>query len=333
MGTILVFLERKKNGIRDASLEVLSMAKEVGEGRGIEVRATIFGEASPLLEDLSRYGAELIYEIKDDKLVEFNSRAYAHVVAQLIEKEKPDILLLSATPKGKELGPRIAAILNLPMASDCIDLSLEDSRVVVRKPLFAGKVIGTFEILAKPAIISIRPKSFELRERKGRGEISQFTPFLKEEWFDVRTLDRKEKEDEREVDVIDADIIVSGGRGVGGAEGFEPLKELVQSIAKLGVGKVGLGASRAAVDAGWIDHSHQVGQTGKVVSPKLYIACGISGAIQHLAGMRTSKVIVAINKDREAPIFGIADYGIVGDLFEIVPLLKEKIEEEAKRKS
>ena len=233
---------------------------------------------------------------------------------------------MGATTKGKELAPRVAALFNVPMASDVLSVSYDGGRVTVKRSLFAGKVYGDFELSSKPYIISIRPKAYEKSgpTSSQEAEILDFSFSFSDNDFDVERIDLKEKE-VGEVDVTEADIIVSGGRGVKGPEGFNPLKELIEALQSLNVGKVALGASRAAVDAGWIDHSHQVGQTGKVVSPNLYIACGISGAIQHLAGMRTSKVIVAINKDPEAPIFRVADYGIVGDLFEVVPKMTEEI--------
>jgi electron transfer flavoprotein alpha subunit len=303
------------------AFEILNLAKELSN----EVIAVFAAHGDIELEEIKRCGLKEIVGFKDGRLQVFQPKAVARLIKKVAEERGVELILFGATPQGKELAPRVAALFDVPMASDVLKAELSNGKLLVKRSLFAGKVYGNFLLGSKPFIVTVRPKSYE-RAVPGEGEasITSLDAGISDEDLEFERLELREKEGE-EVDVTEADIIVSGGRGVKGPEGFKPLKELIEALKELNVGKVALGASRAAVDAGWIDHSHQVGQTGKVVSPKLYIACGISGAIQHLAGMRTSKVIVAINKDPEAPIFKVADYGIVGDLFQVVPKLTEEI--------
>ena len=229
-------------------------------------------------------------------------------------------MLIAATFQGKDLGGYVSAALDAPMTPDCTEWTGQDGKIQIKRPIYAGKAYITVTFSGEPAIISLRPKVFPPDEPDASksAEVEKYDITLTDD--DFRSVVKEIiAEAGEKLDVSEADIIVSGGRGVKGSENFNILEELA------GVLGAAVGASRSAVDEGWRPHSDQVGQTGKVVSPKLYIACGISGAIQHLAGMRTSKCIVAINKDPEAPIFSIADYGIVGDLFKVVPALTEEI--------
>ena len=231
-----------------------------------------------------------------------------------------DAVVFAATTLGKDLAPRVAAKLDVPLASDVTGVEASNGMLSVTRPVFSGKAFATLEIDATPAVVSIRPNVFQPTERTAAGTVSTFAPAIDPSTWRVRVLERKGAS-AGQMDVSEASVIVSGGRGMKEPENWELLEGLRDAI---GPG-VALGASRAVVDAGWRPHGEQVGQTGKTVAPQLYIAVGISGAVQHLAGMRTAKTIVAINRDADAPIFGVADYGIVGDLFEVVPRLTEEI--------
>ncbi len=325
MDRAIVYLEDLGGVIRDVAFESVTAARKLVGEQGTVIGFSV-GKDKPDFSQIERCDLDEIIWIGDERLSAFQPKAIAKALASQVKERSVDLVLLGATKKGKELGPRIAAELGVPLASDVLSITLSGDKVRVKRSLFAGKVYGEFELTKSPFVVSIRPKSYQRAEPTGgnSAKVSEFSFNFESGDFEVERVELKERE-RGEVDVSEADIIVSGGRGVKGPEGFEPLRELIKALESLNQGKVALGASRAAVDAGWIDHSHQVGQTGKVVSPKLYIACGISGAIQHLAGMRTSKVIVAINKDPEAPIFQVADYGIVGDLFQVVPKLTEEI--------
>jgi electron transfer flavoprotein alpha subunit len=266
------------------------------------------------------YGPDTLYVADDPALADYTPEAYTAILADLIKKQEPDIVLLGASAQGKELAAKLAARLETGMAQDCVEFRLENGLLIAKRPLYAGKVYADVVCeTARPQMAAARPNVLAVAEPDpGRqAEIVAVPVELKPD--DLRTtLVELLPDASGKVDLTEATFIVSGGRGMKTAENFQVLEELA------GVIGASVGASRSAVDAGWRSHTDQVGQTGKVVCPNLYIACGISGAIQHLAGMGSSKVIVAINKDPDAPIFQKADYGIVGDLFEIVPVLKEE---------
>jgi len=329
---IAVFLESKGESIRESSLETLGVALNLKEKEGDRVWGILIGkDVSNFIEEIKKYGIDGLILIEEDRLEFYSTEPYAKALYELIQAKNFKRLLFAATTIGKDLAPRVAAKFNSGIVQECVGYEWEGEELIFKRSLFAGKVYGYFKLKGHPQIVTFRPKAFPLPTATNTTEIEveNFLVSFKEDDFRVKVVEIKEKE-KGEIDVTEADIVVSGGRGVKGPEGFEPLKKLVDTLNKLGVGKTALGASRSAVDAGWIDHSHQVGQTGKVVSPKLYIAAGISGAIQHLAGMRTSKVIIAINKDPEAPIFKIADYGIVDDLFKVIPELEKQLKEQIK---
>lgn len=257
---------------------------------------------------------------KDDTLADFRVEPYAAVVAEAVKAYEPQTVLVAATFRGRELGPALAVRLETGCIADCTELGFEDEELRATRPIYAGKLMSKCVIPERrPQVFTTRVRAFAKPEPEaGRsGEVAELGAVLGED--EIKTRVTGFEESEGGVSLADASIIVSGGRGVAGPDGYGPLQELADVL------NAALGASRAAVDAGWIAYEHQVGQTGKTVSPDLYVACGISGAIQHLAGMRTSKVIVAINKDPEAPIFKLADYGIVGDLFDVVPALKKAL--------
>jgi len=259
-----------------------------------------------------------VHTVEDERLARYWSEGYAAALAAAVEALEPELVLLVATAMGKDLLARVAARRNLAVLSDCISLTETDGTFEAVKSMYGGKVFATVRAKRKPVIASLRPSAYPVPEKRGAEPAVQ--SLAVELPGDVRAqVVEVRKQEEGQLDVQEAEVIVSGGRGIKDPKNFALIGELAAAFG------AAVGASRAAVDAGWIDHAHQVGQTGKTVSPKLYVAVGISGAIQHLAGMRTSKCILAINKDPDAPIFNVADYGIVGDLFKVVPVLVDEI--------
>jgi electron transfer flavoprotein alpha subunit len=321
---IFVWVEQFEGEAIGASWEAMGAARRLADEQGRGVVACLFGDAG--LEDLAReaiaYGADKVLMAGDATLAGFRVEPYAALLGRAVEVFEPDTVLMAATFRGRELGPALAVTLDTGCVADCTELGFGDGQVMATRPIYAGKLMSKCTIPERrPQIFTTRVRAFPKPEPDASrdGEVVELEPAMTEDQIPTKVAGFKESEGG--VSLADASIIVSGGRGVAGPEGYDPLRELAQVL------NAALGASRAAVDAGWIPYEHQVGQTGKTVSPDLYIASGISGAIQHLAGMRTSKVIVAINKDREAPIFKLATYGIVRDLFDVVPVLKEALEE------
>jgi electron transfer flavoprotein alpha subunit len=307
----LVIAEKTDDTIKKPSFEALGLANRLGS----QVAAVLLGSnLGDLPSQLAHYGAQTVYLADDASLEPYTSEAHTAVLADLVGQMQPDLILMGATAMGRDLAPRLAGRLGIALASDCIDLQPEDGDLRIIRPMYAGKLIATVDQKSSPQFATLRPNVLPMPEPDTSRTATIET--LTVQAVDVRAQVKDIVEAAAgQVELTEATIIVSGGRGVKGPEGFEPVRELADTL------RAALGASRAAVDAGWIPYAHQVGQTGKTVTPNLYIACGISGAIQHLAGMKTSQVIVAINKDPDAPIFKVADYGIVGDLFEVVPAL------------
>ncbi|MFL7791084.1 MAG: electron transfer flavoprotein subunit alpha/FixB family protein [Anaerolineae bacterium] len=323
---IFVWVEQFKEKPAPASWETIGAARYLADKAGSSVIACIFGApgVEPLAQEAISYGADTVLLAEDATLTDFRIEPYAALLAKAVRDADPASVLIGATFRGREMGPTLAAELDTGCIADCTALEKDGDRLVATRPIYAGKLLSKCVIPERrPQIVTIRARAFPKPEPDAArsGEVKRVAPLLPEE--DVACKVTGFLETEGGVSLADAAIIVSGGRGVGGPEGFGPVHELAQVLG------AAMGASRAAVDAGWVPYAHQVGQTGKTVSPDLYIACGISGAIQHQAGMRTSKVIVAINKDPDAPIFKLAHYGIVGDLFKVVPALtaafKEKL--------
>jgi electron transfer flavoprotein alpha subunit len=265
-------------------------------------------------QTLKHYGADKIVLADDPQLAEYVTDAYTSVAAQIVGQESPAMIILGASTQGKDLAARLAARLDAPMGMDCLSIDLDGDAVKIKRPMYGGKVMAEVLLEGVPQILVIRPNAMPIVENDGGGVIEKIDANLGQNSlkFVEKTLETGKRE------LTEADVIVSGGRGMGGSD-----YTLLEELAELLEGAVG--ASRSAVDEGWRPHADQVGQTGKTVAPNLYIACGISGAIQHLAGMSTSKVIVAINKDPEAPLIAKADYGIVGNLFEVLPHLTEEV--------
>ncbi|MCL4515036.1 MAG: electron transfer flavoprotein subunit alpha/FixB family protein [Firmicutes bacterium] len=318
---IWVFAENNDGKVRKVTLEILSEARKIADQIGEEVAAVLLGKGVANLADtLGEYGADKVYLAEDEKLASYTTDAYTTVIARLIAEHQPTAFLVGNTAIGKDLAPRVAQRVKTGLASDCVGIKLEGNQLVFVRPIYAGKAF-TEAIFAdaRPVMATIRPNVLPLAEpaRGRKAEVAKVDVQL--DASSLRTLIKEViKQASGRPELTEANIIVSGGRGMKGPENFKILEELADVIG------AAVGASRAAVDAGWREQKFQVGQTGKTVSPTLYIACGISGAIQHLAGMGSSKVIVAINKDPEANIFKVADYGIVGDLFEVVPVLTQE---------
>jgi electron transfer flavoprotein alpha subunit len=315
---VLVFAEQRDGNLKKVAFEMLGAGKKLATAVGGSVEAVLLGSGvDGQAGMLAQYGAEKVYVADDAALQPYSSEAYTATLADLILKTEPAIVLLGATAMGKDLAPRLAAKLGVGLASDVTALEIDGGRLLATRPIFAGKALAKVTLPGNPQMATVRPNVMAADEPGAAAaanveSINAVPVDVRARVVDVIGAG------EGEIDVAEADIIVSGGRGVGGPEGFGPIRSLAKALG------AAVGASRAAVDAGWIEHSHQVGQTGKTVTPNLYIACGISGAIQHLAGMKTAKVIVAINADPEAPIFKLANYGIVGDLFKVLPAMEQE---------
>jgi len=315
MRRTLVVVEVKDELIRNVSFEALSAAQKIDSA---EITAIVLGSSEPqFVSSLAEYGADKVYVISDDRLKQYTPDGYLQALAQLVDGVKPDVILMGHTAIGKDVSPRLATKLGIGLISDVTHIELEENEIIFTRPIYAGKAFQKKKIISGTVFATIRPNNIPLLEADSSrtAETITFNPTI----TDIRTVVKDiVQKSVGGVDLTEAKVIVSGGRGVKGEDGFKLLDELAESLGGA------VGASRGACDAGYCDYSMQVGQTGKVVTPDLYIACGISGAIQHLAGMSNSKIIVAINKDPEAPIFSIADYGIVGDLFDVVPMLTEE---------
>ena len=312
---VIAITEQSDGVFRKVTYEALSEGKRLAENLGCNLTAVVLGSGIENISDKpGKYGADKIIVVDNQALSEYMTDAYTNVITDIIKKEDPSVLIIGASSQGKDLSARLSARLNAPLAMDCIALSVKNGNIIATRPMYGGKILADMALEGKPQIVAIRPNAMSIKESAGAGNIEKLD-------LEVGKIDLvfvEKKLDTGKVELTEADVVVSGGRGMGG-----PDFSVIEKLAELLNGAVG--ASRSAVDEGWRPPSDQVGQTGKVVSPNLYIACGISGAIQHLAGMSSSKVIVAINKDEEAPIFSKADFGIVGDLFEYIPIITEEI--------
>ncbi len=313
---ILAVAEYGDGVFRKVSFEALSEGRRMADTLGGKLIAVVIGDGvQEAAKQLAAYGADKILVADHSALKDYLTETFTQVAAEMIRKEAPAFVLMGATSQGKDLGAALSARLNASLATDCIALRFEAQKVVITRPMYGGKILADAVIESSPGIITLRPNAFALATVAGSGQLESWPVVLDK----LRTscLGRQ-IEAAGKIDLTEADVVVSGGRGMGGSD-----FSVLETLASVMGGAVG--ASRSAVDEGWRPVSDQVGQTGKIVSPNLYMACGISGAIQHFAGMQTSKVIVAINKDPEAPIFSKADFGIVGNLFEIVPMITEEV--------
>lgn len=320
MGDILVYAEQANGKVKKTAFELVNKASELAGSLGGSVVAVVIGHnLDGAAEELATYGAKKVVLAESEKLAKYNTMAYTTALAQVVDELKPSVVLGADSGVGKDFFPRLAARLKAGLASDATDLRVDAGKVVARKPVYSGKAFVDVVFNTDVQLVTVRPNSFGVKSRQEGLQAEVIKKSVDVGELINPIVEVVEGSGGAKVDLTESEIIVSGGRAMGNAENFKVLRELADVLGAT------VGASRAAVDSGFAPHDMQVGQTGKVVNPKLYIACGISGAIQHLAGMRTSKIIVAINKDPDAPIFSKADYGIVGDLFTIVPLLTEEL--------
>ncbi|MGB9893853.1 MAG: FAD-binding protein [Candidatus Saccharicenans sp.] len=316
---VWVWVEQYHGRAASISWEMMGEGRKLADKRGTMLSACVLGyEAEPIAKQAIAYGADRVFLVDDPTLKVYRTDPYARILVELVQKYKPEIFLLGASTRGRDLAGAVATYLYTGLTADCTGLEIEEgSNLLLQiRPAFGGNIMATIKCPNhRPQMATVRHHVFEMPvpDKNRQGQIIREKTILNEDQIAAKVLDLIVEKNE--VNLADAKIIVSGGRGLKGPEGFTIIHELADVLGGA------VGASRAAVDSGWISYAHQVGQTGRTVRPDLYIACGISGAIQHQAGMRTSKVIVAINKDPEAPIFQIADYGIVGDLFTVVPAL------------
>jgi electron transfer flavoprotein alpha subunit len=306
---LLVFCEAKGGKLKAVSRELVSAATRLGP----DVVAVTFGDAADAAT-LGAYGAKRVVQLQSPELAHYSPEGFMMAAADVIAAEAPTAVFFPATAQGKDYAPRVAARMQRPLLSDCTDLKLEGGSVQIQRPIYAGKLLLWCQVTGGALFATLRPKAFSAVETGGTASVETRAVAIDAAKIRARVVEEK-AEAGAKMDVTEADVVVSGGRGLREAANFSIIEDLATALG------AAVGASRAVVDAGWRPHSEQVGQTGKVVSPTLYVAVGISGAVQHLAGMTTSRTIVAINKDADAPIFKIATYGIVGDALEVVPAL------------
>ncbi|MDH4069236.1 MAG: electron transfer flavoprotein subunit alpha/FixB family protein [Ignavibacteria bacterium] len=315
---LLAFAEQRDGAFKKSSFEAVQAASRLAGSMGAECVALVIGSGvAGIAAELGQYGATRVLAVDDPKLERHSNTAYAKVIADVAGKEGADVVLMAASQMGKDLAPRVAVKLDAGLAADCVALEADGADLKAKRPVYAGK--GLIEVVVKTAtkVFTLRPNVFTAVKGEGTATVETVPAGLSDS--DFGSVVTGTKVATGRPDVTEADIVISGGRGMKGPEHFNLIEGLADVLG------AGVGASRAVVDAGWRPHDEQVGQTGKTVSPTMYVACGISGAVQHLAGMSSSKYIVAINKDKDAPIFQVADYGIVGDVFEVLPELTDHL--------
>jgi electron transfer flavoprotein alpha subunit len=316
---ILAVVEQRDNKFKKAAYEVVATARTLGNQTSGEVTALVIGNAvQTIAAELGGYGASKVIAVQHPKLEKYSATAYAKIVAEIVKKEQATVVLISATAAGKDFAPRVAIKLDAGFAADVTVLKVENGEIIATRPVYAGKALTDIKITSAVKVFTLRPNVFPVGTINGTTATIEVVdiPLADSDFASIVTATSQAS---GKIDVAEADIIVTGGRGMKGPENFKMIEELAGTLG------AAVGASRAVVDAGWRPHEEQVGQTGKTVSPSLYVAVAVSGAIQHLAGMSSSKYIVAINKDKDAPIFQSADYGIVADAFEIVPAMTQEI--------
>jgi electron transfer flavoprotein alpha subunit len=317
---VLVFAEQRETRFKKSSFEAVSTARSLADQSGGSCTALVIGSGiAATASELGNYGAAKVIAVDSPRYARHANSAWAEIIAAVARSIGAQAVVLSATQMGKDIAPRVAVALEAGLATDCTALTVHQGEILASRPVYAGKAVIDVKVTTPVKVFTLRPNVFSVTTHNGVAQVESKDIPVPEEM--LTTVVTETKVATGRPDVAEADIVVSGGRGMKGPEHFHLIEELA---AVLGAG---VGASRAVVDAGWRPHSEQVGQTGKTVSPSLYIACAISGAVQHLAGMSSSKYIVAINKDKDAPIFQVADYGVVGDVFEILPELTTRIKE------
>ena len=321
MSNILVFAEQREGQLKSYALEAISEGRRLADAAGGSLTVAFIGSGlSDMTGMIATHGADTILLADHGDLNGYSPSAYAKLLNDALSSSAAEVVLLSASAMGRELGALLAAKADASLLSDVVETSWDGDHLVIKRPVYAGKAFLKIAVRKTPVIVTLRPNVFAAEEKSGAGSIENMTVALGESDTQVKIIDTALKTSTRP-ELTEASIIVSGGRAMGGPDNFSIIEELADTLG------AAVGASRAAVDAGWRPHADQVGQTGKTVAPNLYIACGISGAIQHLAGMNSSKCIVAINTDPEAPIFKVANYGIVADLFDVVPALNTAMKE------
>lgn len=321
MSNILVFAEQRDGQLKSYALEAISEGRRLADGAGGTLSVCVIGAGiTDLSATISGYGADKILVAEDAGLSVYTPGGYAKLLHDALNSSAAEVILLSSSAMGRELGAILAAKADASLLSDVVETSWDGDHLVVKRPVYAGKAFLKVAAKKAPVLVTLRPNVFTAEEKSGAGTVENMAVSLGDADSRV-TITETSMQASSRPELTEASIIVAGGRGVGGPENFNIIEELADLLG------AAVGASRATVDAGWRSHTDQVGQTGKTVSPNLYIACGISGAIQHLAGMNSSKCIVAINTDSEAPIFKVANYGIVGDLFDVVPALNAAMKE------
>jgi electron transfer flavoprotein alpha subunit len=320
MAKVMIYGEIKGGKLKKTAFELAGEGRKIADSLGGDVTAVVLGsQAEQFAADLAKYGADTVCVVEAPELDSYNAEYYAQALAQVIRDKSPEVFLFSHSMQGKDLAPRTAAKLGVAVIADCVSFELDGTTLVGKRPMYAGKCYATWTSTASPQMASARPNVLDVAENPKSGTVEKVS-FSPDTSIPTYTTKELNLDTSGKVDLTEAEIIVSGGRGMGG-ENYALLEEMASILGPTAT----VGASRAAVDAGWRPHSDQVGQTGKTVTPNLYIACGISGSIQHLAGMGSSKIIVAINKDPEAPIFSKADYGLVADLFKVVPEFNKEL--------
>jgi electron transfer flavoprotein alpha subunit len=312
---VIAITEQRDGKLRKVSYEVVSEGRRIADGLSAQLTAVVIGSGiDALAAEIKKFGPDKIVALDDPALADYRTDAYTNSLADTVKSLDPAVIIAGASVQGKDLAARLAARLNAGLVMDCTGIALQNGVLTYTRPMFGGKIMADVQVKGSPQIVTVRPNVMSISPSPRESAVEKRTPQLGE----VKTVVAEKMMDtSSKIELTEADIIVSGGRGTSG--NFKPIEELAAALGGA------VGASRSAVDEGWRKHSDQVGQTGKVVSPALYVACGISGAIQHLAGMSSSKAIVAINKDPEAPIFSKADYGVVGDIFQILPAMAEAL--------
>ncbi len=321
---ILIFTEQREGKVSHIAYELLGVGRRLADRLGVDLNAALFGADGDEAGELIKWGADNVYLCSDDSLRNFNDEPYTDLLSEIVNRTKPEIVLAGATSIGRSFLPRVAVRIRAGLTADCTSLEIEEnSRNFLQiRPAFGGNIMATIICPERrPQMATVRPRVMKVGEYNPdrQGEIIKIDPPSNQ--TKTRVLETIKEDSSCSVSIQEAEVIISGGRGLGNEKGFEMLKELAGLLNGV------VGASRAAVDEGWIQYSHQVGQTGKTVCPKIYLACAISGAVQHLVGMQSSDIIIAINKNPEAPIFSIANYGVVGNINEVIPLLIKRLKE------
>jgi electron transfer flavoprotein alpha subunit len=326
-GGVLIFAEQEEGEIHQVAYELLGKGRELADNLGVELHSVLLGyETEEKAVELIHYGADKVYLYDHLSLREFDVIRYARNIIKLVEEEKPDIFLIGATRIGRTLAPRIAAALRTGLTADCVDLNLdENGNLIQTRPAFSGNIMAQIKTKTRPQMATVRHKVMKTNEKNPdrKGVVTKKKPEIIEDTR-MRILEKVKAD---EVNLSEAEVIISGGRGLKKPGDFKILGELAEVIGGV------IGSSRPLVDAGWVSKDHQIGFSGNTAKPKVYIACGISGAPQHLFGMRDSDIIIAINKDPSAPIFSVSDYGVVGDLYEILPMLICELKKEMGKES